>query len=60
MKSVIFGVKRAVFLHFRYPIVQEADKENKNELEGRKWTGGLYLEGREWTGGRLWLPVNDR
>ena len=24
--------------------VNEADKENINELEGKKWTGGLYTE----------------
>ncbi len=34
--------------------VHEADKESKNELEGRKWTGGSFSVGREWTGGRLW------
>ena len=40
--------------------VHKADKKNKNELEGRDWTGGLYSEGREWTGSRLWLLVNSR
>ncbi len=34
--------------------VHEADKESKNELEGRKWTGGSYSVGREWKRGRLW------
>ncbi len=26
-----------------YCTVHEADKESKDELEGRKWTGGLYM-----------------
>lgn len=30
--------------------VHEADKESKDEVEGRKWTGGLYTVGKEWTG----------
>ena len=36
--------------------VHKTDKESKDELKGRKWTGGSYLVGREWIGGRLgWL-----
>lgn len=31
----------------RKAYVHEADKESKVELEGRKWTGGLYTVGRE-------------
>ncbi len=33
--------------------VHEADKESKDGLEGRKWTGGLYPGVREWTGDML-------
>ena len=30
----------------RRDYVHKADKESKGELEGRKWTGGLYTVGK--------------
>ena len=35
--------------------VHEAHKESIDELEGRKWTGGLYTVGKEKTGDGLML-----
>lgn len=32
----------------RRACVHEADKESRDEQEGRKWTGGLYSVGKEW------------
>jgi len=38
--------------------VHEADKESIDELEGRKWTGGLYTGGKQKIGGELLLIVS--
>lgn len=40
--------------------VHEADKESEDELEGRKWVGGLYPGRREWAGDRLGFASKDQ